>query len=171
MNVQAGSPRSRFKRLLLGSNPRRTLRRSLVLAILTYLLFRYVLVPVRLRGLSMEPTFRNGSIHIANTLRYVRRDPQRGDVVVISMTGNHAFYLKRVLGLPGERIAFDAGQLYVNHEARPEPYVPDRGTWTMPQLTVGRNEYFVAGDNRLIPMELHTLGTVNRAKIRGGLLF
>lgn len=162
---------SRWRRLLVGRKPSRTIARGLALGLLAYLVLRYVALPVRLRGPSMEPTLRNGSIHVANLLRYARSAPRRGDVVVISMTGNRAFYLKRVLGLPGERIAFSGGVLRINGQTVKEDYVRDASTWTMPELTIAGDSYFVAGDNRAIPMELHTLGTVNRSKIRGSLLF
>jgi signal peptidase I len=162
---------SGWRRLLFGRYTSRTMARALVLGLAVYLALRYVALPVRLRGPSMEPTLHNGSIHIANLLRYARSEPQRGDVVVIAMTGNRAFYLKRVVGLPGERIAFSGGVLKINGQAVKEDYVRDASTWTMPEMTIASHSYFVAGDNRAIPMELHTLGTVDRSKIRGGLLF
>jgi signal peptidase I len=158
------------RRLIFGSDPKRTLRRGFLLALFTFLLVRYVYLPVRLQGVSMEPTLHGGDIHVANLLKYAWRDPRRGDIVVISMTGRHAFYLKRVLGLPGETIAFDRGQLYVNDQPTPEPYLMETGMWKLAATPVGGNEFFVAGDNRDLPIELHTIGTVNRSKIMGGLL-
>jgi signal peptidase I len=161
----------RYQRLVFGSDLRRTLRRGALLVLLACLLLRYVCLPVRLRGVSMEPTFHDGEIHVANLLKYAWREPQRGDIVVISMTGRHALYLKRVLGLPGETISFDGGRLHADGQPVPEPYLTTTGTWHLAATAVGINDYFVAGDNRELPMELHTLGTVDRGKILGGLFF
>ncbi len=155
-------------RLLLGSDLKRTLRRGALLALFTYLLLRYVCLPVRLQGVSMEPTLHGGDIHVANLLKYAWRTPQRGDLVVISMTGRHAFYLKRIIGLPGETISFRRGQLHANGQPIPEPYLAETGMWQLAPTVIGANEYFVAGDNRELPIEAHTLGTVDRGKIMGG---
>ncbi len=157
-----------LRRILLGRDPAVTLRRAVLVAALTYLVVRHVCMPVRLHGISMEPTLHDGSMHPVNLLRYAFRPPQRGDIVVISMAGDHAFYLKRVLGLPGDTVAFRNGRLYVNRIETAEPYVAELGDWNMPDLLVPTNEYFVAGDNRSVPFEEHVLGTVSRQKIVGG---
>ena len=164
-------PSSLLRRLLVGRDIRVTLRRALLLAVASVLFFRFVCLPVRVRGGSMEPTFKNGELHAAWLLQHAWRPPQRGEVVVISMSGTRAFYLKRILALPGERIAFDRGTLLINNDRQPEPYLHGTGNWTMAEMTVPDGEYFVAGDNRSIPIERHTLGTVNRKMIVGGLIW
>jgi len=167
----SSKPSSLLRRLLIGRDIRVTLRRALLLAVASVLFFRFVCLPVRVRGSSMEPTFKNGELHAACLLQHAWRAPQRGEVVVISMSGTKAFYLKRILALPGERIAFDRGTLLINDRPQPEPYLHGTGTWTMAEMMVPDGEYFVAGDNRSIPIERHTLGTVNRKMILGGLLW
>ena len=162
---------SLFQRILVGRDLRITLRRGLLVAIAAWLFFRFVCLPVRVRGSSMEPTFQNGEMHAACLLQHLWRTPQRGDVVVISMSGTRAFYLKRILALPGERIAFSNGVLLIDGRKFEEAYIEEHGTWTMPEMTVPDGEYFVAGDNRAIPIERHTLGTVNRSMIMGGVVF
>ena len=62
----------------------------------------------------MEPTIHDGSWRLGNLLKFNGRNPRRGEMVIIRMAGWHAYYLKRVLGLPGENIAFDHGALVVN---------------------------------------------------------
>lgn len=158
------------RRLLIGSNTRRTLVRALILGLFTAFILRYVCLPVRVRGVSMEPTFHDGAFHVANLATYRFRAPERGEIVVIAMTGRRALYLKRLIGLPGDRVEFMDGALYVNGERAEEPYVRDSGGWTIPEVVVGPDEYYVAGDNRSIPWEQHTLGTVNRGKILGTIL-
>lgn len=162
--------RALAKRLLVGSNPRRTLLRAALLGLLTFVVMRFVLIPVRIRGVSMEPTYKDGNLQFVNLLAYKFREPQRGDIVVISMTGRRALYLKRVLGLPGERIAFRDGQLLVNGKPEQEPYLKDRADWTVAEMTVGDGEYYVAGDNRSIRWEHHSMGIVERRKILGSVV-
>jgi len=157
--------------MLIGRDVRVTLRRAAVLAVVVWLLARYVCLPVRVRGSSMEPTFRNGEFHAACLLEHLWQTPQRGEVVVISMSGTRAFYLKRILALPGERIAFTNGILLINGRPQPEPYLQEHGAWSMREMAVPDGEYFVAGDNRAIPMEQHTLGTVDEAHIAGGVIW
>lgn len=117
----------------------------------------------------MHPTLRDGGLHVASLLRYQRKDPRRGEIVVIRMAGNASFYVKRVVALPGERIAFAAGQRMVNGEPAPEFYLTSPGSWEMDEVEVPSGQYFVAGDNRRVPLEDHLAGLVERKDIAGGL--
>ncbi len=119
----------------------------------------------------MEPTYADHSFTMANALRYRFRHPRRGDVVVIRMAGTHVMLLKRVLGLPGERVSFRGGALLIDSIVVAEPYLSDAGDWNMEEVVVGPDEYFVAGDNRAVPIESHVLGRVDRARIAGGALW
>lgn len=156
---------------VVGRNPRRTVVRALLLALCGYALFTHVLRPVRVRGVSMEPTLRNGSFHVASLVRYARDEPRRGDVILVALAGRRAYYVKRVIGLPGETVAFDAGRLVVDGATLAEPYLASTGRWTMAPLTIEAGCLFVAGDNRAIPLEDHLAGIVRRERIAGGLLF
>jgi signal peptidase I len=162
---------SRLRRILVGNSPHRTLRTALLLALLAFIVCRFVVLPVRVQGLSMEPTFRNRSIHLAYMLAYAKKEPRRGDIVLISMSGRGTMYMKRVLGLPGERVAFMGGQLFVNGKHVSEGYLREKGSWTMPEMSLRPDEYFVAGDNRSVDISFHTLGSVYRSDILGGILF
>jgi signal peptidase I len=168
MNTEQGSL---IRRIMIGKSPRRTLRVTLLLALLTFVVCRYVVLPVRVQGLSMEPTFHNRSIHLAYMLAYARHDPRRGDIVLISMSGRGTMYMKRVLALPGERVSFMGGQLFVNGDSINEGYLKEGGSWTMPEMSLRSDEYFVAGDNRSVNISYHTLGSVYRSDILGGILF
>ena len=162
---------SLIRRIIIGKRPRRTLRVALLLALLTFVVCRYIVLPVRVQGLSMEPTFRNRSIHLAYMLAYAKNEPQRGDIVLISMSGRGTMYMKRVLALPGERISFMGGQLFVDGRPIDEGYLRERGSWTMPEMSLRADEYFVAGDNRSVDISFHMLGSVYRSDILGGILF
>ncbi len=157
--------------LLIGRRPAHTLVRTGILAALCFLVFRFVLIPVFVRGESMEPTFRDGGLNMANTLVYRLRDPLPGEVVVIEMATRRTMYLKRVLATPGDTVYFQQGALFVNGMRIEEPYVIQGGRWTTPPEQLGVDEYFVAGDNRSTPWEWHTMGVVNRSRIAGRILF
>ncbi len=171
-DVQPVPPANRgLMRLWLGKKTSRTLFRALILGLITFLIVRFAFLPVRIRGASMEPTFADGSIHIVSRLQYRWKEPARGDLVVIPFASGRIYYFKRILGLPGEKIAFDQGRLIIDGKRQEEPYLKDRGRWTLPEIKLGDDEYFVAGDNRDIPWEAHTLGTIRRYQIAGGLLW
>jgi signal peptidase I len=119
----------------------------------------------------MEPAYADRSVNFVNTFRFWFRPPQRGNVVAIRMAGTRIMLFKRVIGLPDERIGFREGILIVNGKEFHEPYVVNREKWNMPEVVVGENEYFVAGDNRGTAIEGHALGRVDKRRIVGGPLF
>lgn len=156
---------------LWGRNPRVTLLRAVVLGVLLYLVGRFAFPPVRVAGASMEPMIHDGAWRIGNKLKFINHDPQRGDLVMVRMAGWRAYYLKRVLALPGETIAFTNGTLLINGRPQPEPYLSCGSAWNMPGARVPSGEYFVAGDNRAVPLPAHMAGLTRRADIAGGLLW
>jgi len=160
----------RWHQLLWGRRPLRTAVRAGLLAAGCWLLLRYVCLPMRAEGVSMQPTIRDGSWHLANLLQYRWREPRRGELAVIRWAGRRVFYLKRVLALPGERIAFVQGQLRINGRDVAEPYLREQGDWNLLEVALAPGEYFVAGDHRALPLVQHKAGTVRRADIVGGLL-
>jgi signal peptidase I len=157
--------------LLIGRNPRRTLVRLLVSATVLTLIGTQVWVPTRIVGTSMEPTLRDGSWRVVALRRYRHADPAPGDLVCIRLAGRRVAYLKRVLAVPGDRIAFDQGRLFINGHEAAEPYVRLRGgDWTLAEIVLKEGEWFVAGDNRAMPVREHVAGVVARHRIIGGLL-
>ena len=83
--------------------------RVLILALISFALFTWVLLPVRAQGISMEPTYEPGTFHLVNRLAFRWRDPVRGDVVAIRLAGTRVVYVKRIIGLPGEKLRIEAG--------------------------------------------------------------
>jgi signal peptidase I len=154
-----------------GSRPRLTILRATVLGLVLYLLGRFVCPPLHVVGRSMEPTIHDGAWRMGNLLKFNSRNPQRGDVIVIRLVGHHAYYLKRVLGLPGETIAFQQGALLVNGRAVPESYLSTNSEWNMPPVCIPSDEYFVVGDNRAVPLREQLAGLTRRLDIAGGLLW
>lgn len=160
---------SLWQRWLVGAAPARTLLRCLLWAALAYVVFGGLARPMLVRGRSMEPTIHDGTLRFAHMWRYLLRDPERGQVVVIAMPGGRSFYCKRVLGLPGETVAFYRGALLVNGQVWPEAYLADGGSWTVPEVTLGEREFYVVGDNRSLSMAEQVAGVVARRYIVGGL--
>jgi len=157
--------------LVIGRDPRRTLLRAAVLVVASYVVFGWLLLPLRLSGISMEPTYHDGAFAFANRASYWFRAPARGDVVALRMAGLHLVYVKRIVGLPGERVAIVDGTVLINGAPLPEPTVVRRLPWTMAPVDVAADEYFVVGDNRSMTIENHSLGRVKRARLVGRLLF
>ena len=102
--------------------------------------------------------------------RYWFSEPQRGDIVIIKYY-NNIFFLKRIVGLPGETIEFKNGKLLINGKEYSEPYVKYPSDWEMEPITVGENEFYAVGDNRSMHIAQHQKGAVRRQRIIGSPLF
>ena len=87
------------------------------------------------------------------------------------MAGANAVYVKRIIGMPGERVEIVEGTVTINGQPLAEPAVARRAPWNLAPVTIGADEYFVAGDNRSMAIESHTLGRVTRSRVLGKLLF
>jgi signal peptidase I len=145
--------------------------RVLVLAGVSFITIRWVLIPIRTQGVSMLPTYQSGTFNLVNRLSYVATSPRRGDVVAIRLAGPNVVYVKRIVGLPGERVAVSEGQLRINGEAVLEPYVRHRRPWDVAEVTLGPDEYFVMGDNRGMSAGDHDFGRVESDRILGRVVF
>lgn len=98
---------------------------------------------------SMVPTIQEKDITIANGQSYKRKGVSRFDVVIIKRKGDSEELVKRVIGMPGDAITFDAGRIYVNGELLEEPFIDDSViTSSDNSYVVPKGCYFVLGDNR-----------------------
>jgi signal peptidase I len=154
-------------RVSFGKNPKLTFLRLVLIALLSFLIFRYLLLPVRIAGESMEPTYRNNSINFIYTLKYSECLPDYGDIVAVSMAGRRVMLLKRVVALPSDTVAFQDGQLYINDRLKKEPYLVYDSDWDMEQIKLESDEFFVVGDNRSMPKKNHAFGRVKLMRIIG----
>lgn len=150
-----------------GHYPGRTWYRIVCLATLTVVTFKLVLLPIRITGHSMFPTYRDGQINYANRMSYLWSRPQRGDIVVIKTTGEKVTVLKRLLGLPGERIRMRNGKVFINGELQEEAYIRQEGGWRSREILLGPDEYWAIGDNRAIS----EFGKVHLSRLVGKILF
>ncbi len=156
---------------LAGAHPRRTAARSAMLIAGAYLMLSYVLLPVRGVGISMQPTIREGDLIFVNRQAFRFRPPRRGDIVAVQIPGRAAVYVKRLVALPGDRVAIDRGVLTIDGAPIDERYVEHRAPWEMPPLTLGADEFFIVGDNRGMPMSQHDMGIAERARLIGAKAF
>lgn len=155
----------------VGRRPRNTFIRIAVLIPVCYVLFHFVLLPVRVDGISMQPTYQDRSFNLVNRLAYVWHEPQRGDVVSVrAWAGIHLMLMKRIIGLPGETVAFDNGRVLINGQPLDEPYEKWPSDWTLPPVKLGPDQYFIVGDNRTMPWQDHVFGRVDRNRIVGKVL-
>jgi signal peptidase I len=164
---RVASKPSYSRQLLIGANPRRTLLRAAALVLAAYVVFGHALIPVRGEGPSMQPTLRDGQFVLVNRLAYWRSEPSRGDIVAISLAGLRVLYIKRIIGMPGDRVRIESGTVYVNDVPLEEPYVERRQPWDAPQIVLAADEYLMIGDNRGMPIRQHAFGKARRSRIVG----
>jgi signal peptidase I len=167
----AASPSPLWKRLIMGRNPKRTLLRAAALAATAFVIFKFVLLPVRISGISMAPTYGDRSVNFINQLAYRWKSPRRGDVVGVMMSGKHIMLLKRIVGLPGETVAIENGVVLINGRPLDEPYVRERAPWQLSPRPLGTDEYLVIGDNRGMDQRTHEFGVTKARKIAGRVLW
>ena len=147
-----------------------------VIAIVAVLLIRAFLVqPFLVSGDSMVPTFQNGDYLLVDELTYRLREPQRGEVVVFRFPKDEKlFFIKRIIGLPGERVEIADGKVIIVNGANPQGMILDESylsaslqTSGNEDITLGPNQYFVLGDNRSFSLDSRSWGTVTKTEIMG----
>ena len=146
----------------------------LLVLCLSYLFITFVGQRTEVQGSSMEATLSNGDQLIVDKISYRFRDPKRYDIIVFPFRyEDNTFYIKRIIGLPGETIQIDGeGNIWVNGEILEESYgrqmIRDPGLAAEP-ITLGEDEYFVMGDNRNNSSDsrVEAVGNIHRNEIIG----
>lgn len=159
-----------LRRILVGTSLSRTLVRAGVLAVALLLISQFVLTPIRAVGISMMPAYDDGQLLLLNRLAYRFSTPHRGHIVAIRLAGRQAVLVKRVIGLPGERVRIADGVVLVNDDRIDEPYVQYRLPWNVQEVTLRADEYYVVGDNRSMAERNHDFGVAARHRILGRLI-
>jgi signal peptidase I len=185
------------RRVNRGARAVREIVETLLLALVIFLAVRLVVLNFRVDGLSMFPNLDDGEMLLVNRNAYARFSfndvlnllpgedrpdgdilfafdpPERGDIVVFDPPVRNADkpYIKRVIGLPGDRVTFRNGNVFVNGEPLDEPYIADDITRCdgndRCSATVGEGEVFVLGDNREHSEDSRAFGPVDVDAIVG----
>ncbi len=141
--------------------------------VLTWVIITFVGQRTRVDGRSMMNTLHDGDNLIVEKLSYRFSDPKRFDIIVFPPTGKKEYYIKRIIGLPGETVQIDEnGNIYINGELLEENYgaetIQNPGRAAKP-ITLGDDEYFVMGDNRNNSKDSRSeeVGNVKRSQIIG----
>ena len=159
-----------LKIVLIGRRPRVTVLRIVLTAGVLVLTARFLLLPIRVQGPSMSPTYADNGVNLVNRLAYTFHEPRRGDVVAIRLAGPSLMLMKRIVGLPGETVEFAGGRVFINGRLLDEPYVKHSCRWELPPQKLQTNEFFVVGDNRSMRAADHTFGAATRERILGRVL-
>ncbi len=140
----------------------------------------YLIQPFYVKGASMEPNFYDKEYLIIDEISYRFHEPARGDIVVFRYPRNpEEYFIKRVIGLPGEKIQIKDGQVYVYNKEHPdgfklaETYLPeDLKTYGLneDEVSLSQSEYYVLGDNRNSSKDSRSFGPVDKKFVTGRVL-
>jgi len=148
---------------------------AVIVAFAVVLIVRsYIVQPFLVSGASMEPSFSSGDYLLVDQLTYRFREPERGEVAVFKHPGKESVYfIKRIIGLPDERVIISGGRVTIFNSANPGGFTLDE-EYARPGFTtgeidtaLGRSQYFVLGDNRNFSFDSRSWGDVQRSEIVG----
>lgn len=149
----------------------------LVVSLIIIVPFRmFVAEPFVVSGTSMLPNYHDKDYLVIDRFSYRTGQPERGDVVVLKFPKDISqFFIKRVIGLPGETVTMQDGYVYITNTEHPEgwklpePYLPSQGQTlgSSKPVTLGSDEYFVLGDNRTGSSDSRYWGVLPREDIVG----
>ncbi|MFH1522990.1 MAG: signal peptidase I [Patescibacteria group bacterium] len=142
---------------------------------------RYFLIqPFYVKGASMEPNFYDHEYLIIDEITYRFKEPQRGDIIVFRYPRNpQEYFIKRIIGLPGEKIQIENGEVYIYNDEYPEginldeKYLfNDTKTYSLTEevISLSGKEYYTLGDNRNSSKDSRSFGPVNESFITGRVL-
>lgn len=152
-----------------------------VAVLISFFIVHYVAQRTTVDGMSMYGTLNDGDNLIIEKLSYRFGDVERFDIVVFpyydSAADMDVYYIKRIIGLPGETIQITDGKIYINGEVLEEDYgyyindIPMSGYNAEEEIYIGEDEYFVLGDNRNNSTDSRRIGCIRRDHIEGRACF
>ena len=135
----------------------------LIIIIVVLLIKSFIFTLVRVNGSSMDKTLHEGNIMILNLLDH---SFEREDIIVADKSVEGSLIIKRIIGLPGERISCKDGIIYINDTKYDDPYANGE-TSDFKEITLKNDEYFILGDNRVVSLDSRYFGPVNKKAIMG----
>ena len=135
----------------------------LVIVLVVISIRTFIVTPVVVQGESMKETLNGGEVML---LKKYDLSYERFDVVVINKNVEGDNLIKRVIGLPGEKIRYKNGILYINDEVVEDKYAYGE-TSNFQEVELGKDEYFVMGDNRAVSLDSRILGVIKHNEIEG----
>ncbi len=163
--------KTKLKQFIYPDISRRYLLRITAVAFVAFIIFGYVILPFRIKGRSMEPTYKDGGFTFCLRFKYMFREPKQSDIVAIRLAGKKVVLLKRIVALEGDLIEIRNGVLFVNEINVDEPYVSKPSNWNLSPRRVEKNHVYVIGDNRSVPIRIHKFGQTHIRRIIGGPLW
>ena len=150
----------------------REVAETIILAAFLFLVINGLTARVRVDGPSMEPSYYNLDRIVVSRISYFLGDIQRGDVIVFpAPLSPDEDYIKRIIGLSGDRIRVEGGYVYVNGVAIDEPYIKSPPLTTMTEVIVPEGSVFVMGDNRNVSSDSRSWGPLPTEDIIGKAVF
>jgi signal peptidase I len=141
---------------------------ALQLVVLAALIAAFFVRLPQVTGLSMEPHIRSGEYVLINTFAYRIGAPRRGEIVAFRHDGDaRAVFIKRVIGVQGDRVRIERGQVYVNGTKLDEPYVRHADGRSFAEITVPPAAVYVLGDNRAESEDSRLFGPVADERLIG----
>lgn len=157
-----------FKRFLLGAWE--VLEIVLIAGVTVFVIRTYLVQPFLVSGASMEPNFSDGNYLLIDEISYRFREPARGEAVVFRYPVNRdLFFIKRIVGLPGERVVIKDNEVYINGQPLTEDYLDEEAVRTSGDIdiTLEEGQFFVLGDNRYNSFDSRNWGPLTRDDITG----
>lgn len=148
-----------------------------ILLTITFVTFHYVFLPVKISGDSMYPTLKNNENALMDAWHTKKNNIKRFDIIVVDSDDLDKYIVKRVIGLPNEKIEYIDDQLYIDGEYYAEDFLDqeyirqikeEKGLSHFTddfQIQLGDNEIFVLGDNRIASLDSRVLGPFSYDKI------
>lgn len=141
----------------------------IIIVIVVVLIRSFIVTPVIVSGDSMVPTLKNKQLLLLNKINYQFNDIQRFDVVVIKMDKKEI--IKRIIGLPGETLAYYENKLYVDGHEIVNDYNFETANFTLKDICncskIPADKYLVLGDNRKVSADSRIIGFIDRKDIEG----
>lgn len=141
---------------------------TIALTILIFLAVHFTVQNYQISGPSMQNTLQSGQFVLVNKLAYLFHQPERGDVIVFHEPDLPSRDLiKRIIGLPGDKIVLDGSNVWVNGQELDEPYITQKYNPGAQTQVVPSDQYFVLGDNRPVSEDSRYFGFVPKDYIIG----